>query len=135
MQSAALAVPVSKTRFWVGGSLSAFVALFLLFASVIHLMRIAPVVEASAKLGFPVSLAVPLGVIELVCLLLYVGPRTSVLGATLLTGYLGGAVALHLRVGSPLLSQALFPVYVGVMVWGGLYLRDDRLRALLPMRS
>jgi hypothetical protein len=72
--------------------------------------------------------------ILLVCLILYVVPRTSVLGAVLLTGYLGGAVATQLRVGSPLLSTTLFPIYVGVLVWGGLMLREDRLRALFPLR-
>jgi hypothetical protein len=81
------------------------------------------------------SLAVVLGTILLICTAIYAIPRTSVLGAILLTGYLGGAVATHLRVGDPLFSHALFPVYVGVLIWGGLFLREDRLRALIPLRS
>jgi hypothetical protein len=76
-----------------------------------------------------------IGVIELVCLVLYLVPQTSVLGALLLTGYLGGAIATHVRVGSPLMSHTLFPIYVALMVWGGLYLREGRLRALLPFRT
>ncbi len=109
--------------------------LFLLFDSVIHLMVIAPVVESFNQLGFPVSLALPLGIIEIVCLALYVVPRTSIFGAILLTGYLGGAIATQVRIAAPLLSTALFPIYVGVLVWGGLYLRDDRLRALIPLQK
>ena len=135
MQSATLAVPVPRTRLWAGHVISGLAVLFLLFDAVIHVMQIPPVVEASAQLGYPAGVFVPLGIVELVCLGLYVLPRTSVLGAILLTGYLGGAVAIHVRVGSPLFSHMLFPVYVGLMIWGGLYLRDERLRALVPMRS
>jgi hypothetical protein len=109
--------------------------LFLLFDSIIKLIKIAPVVESFAQLGIPDHLAFGIGVLELVCVLLYVIPRTSVLGAILLTGYLGGAIVLHLRVGDPLFSHVLFPVYVGLLIWGGLYLREDRLRALIPLRS
>ena len=90
--------------------------------------------EAFAKLGYSISLAVPLGIIEIACILLYVIPRTSVLGAVLLTGYLGGAVATNLRTGAPLFSNVLFPVYVGVLLWGGLYLRDNALRGVFPVR-
>ena len=86
-------------------------------------------------LGWPVSLAIPLGILLLSCLALYAIPRTAVLGAILLTGYLGGAVATHVRVADPLFSHVLFPVYVGAMLWGGLYLRDARLRALIPFRG
>jgi len=86
------------------------------------------------ELGFPVALARPIGIIELICLAVYLFPRTSVLGAILWTGYLGGAIATHVRLGNPLLTHQLFPIYIALMLWGGLYLRDARLRALLPLR-
>ena len=121
-------------RSWAGVVLSVLPVLFMLFDSVIHLMVIPPVVESFTQLGYPVSTARTLGVIELGCIILYLIPRTSVLGAILLTGYLGGAVATNLRVGSPLFSHTLFPVYVGVLAWGGLFLRDERVRALIPVR-
>ncbi len=123
----------SKTKLWVGRLLTALPVLFLLFDSVTHMMQIAPVVESFNQLGYPLSLALGIGLLELVCVVVYVIPPTSILGAILLTGYLGGAVATHARIGDPLFSHVLFPVYVGVLVWGGLYLRNDRLRALLPL--
>jgi hypothetical protein len=126
--------PVSKTQLWTGRIISALPILFLLFDGVIHLTRIAPVVDSFNQLGYSIGLALGLGIIELVCVVLYVVPPTSVLGAILLTGYLGGAVASNLRIGAPLFSNALFPVYVGVLLWAGLYLRSNRLRALLPLR-
>ncbi len=126
--------PVSKTQLWAGRIISALPVLFLLFDGVIHLTRIAPVVDSFNQLGYPIVLALGLGIIELVCVVLYVVPPTSVLGAILLTGYLGGAVASNLRIGAPLFSNALFPVYVGVLLCAGLYLRSNRLRALLPLR-
>ena len=125
----------SKNMLWTGRILSALPVLFLLFDSVIKLMKIDPVVESFARLGYPESVAVPIGILELVCLVLYVVPRTSVLGAILLTGHLGGAVATHVRIGDPLFTHVLFPIYVGALLWAGLYLRDDRLRALVPLRS
>jgi hypothetical protein len=134
MESTVQSAPVSNKRLWAGRIMSALPVLFLLFDGVIHIMRIPPVVEAFAKLGYSISLAVPLGIIEIVCIVLYVIPRTSVLGAVLLTGYLGGAVATNLRTGAPLFSNVLFPVYVGVLLWGGLYLRDNALRAVFPVR-
>ena len=109
--------------------------LFLLFDGVIHVMKPAPVVQAFAQLGYPDSLAIPLGIIEFFCVAVYVLPRTSVLGAVLLTGYLGGAVASHLRVGDSLFGQVLFPVYVGVLLWGGLFLRDGRLRTVFHAKT
>lgn len=118
-----------------GYVISALVALFLLFDAVIHILQIDPVVDSFTELGFPLGTAVGIGVLELVCLVLYVIPRTSVLGAVLLTGYLGGAVAAQVRIDAPLFSTLLFPVYVGMLVWVGLYLRDSRLRALVPLRS
>jgi heme exporter protein D len=123
-----------KKRVWAGYIMSALSVLFLLFDSVIKLMNIAPVVESFTQLGYPVRLAFGIGILELVCLAVYVIPRTSILGAILLTGYLGGAIATHVRIGSPLFTHILFPIYVGVLIWGGLLLRDDRLRALMPLR-
>ena len=125
----------SNGRLWTARTLSALAVLFLLFDVVIHFMRPAPVVTGFEALGWSVTLAVPLAIIELVCLVLYVIPRTSVLGAVLLTGYLGGAVATNLRVGAPLFSNVLFPVYVGLFLWGGLFLRDARLREVFPLRK
>jgi len=121
-------------RSWAGIILSALPVLFVLFDGAIHLMVSPPVVQAFTQLGYPVSTSRALRVIELVCIVLYLMPRTSVLGAILLTGYLGGAVATNLRVGSPLFSNTLFPVYVGILAWGGLFLRDERVRALIPVR-
>jgi hypothetical protein len=95
----------------------------------------APVVEGTLALGYPEAVILPLGVILLLSTILYIIPKTSVLGAILLTGYLGGAVATHVRVGSPLATHTLFPIYLGVMLWLGIYLRDKRLRALVPLRS
>lgn len=135
MHSATYAAPVSKSRLPAGHILSAIPVLFLLFDSVIKLVVIDPVVESFGQLGYPVSVSVGIGLVELTCLLLYVIPRTSVLGAILLTGYLGGAIATHVRVGSPLFTHILFPIYVAAFVWGGLYLRETRLRALVPLRS
>lgn len=119
---------------WTGRILSGLAALFILFDATIHLMKIAPVVEAFSQLGYPMNLAVPLGVVELVCLIFYLTPRTSVLGAILLTGYLGGAIASNLRIGTPLFSNVLFPIYLALPLWGGLYLRDAGLRAVIPVR-
>jgi hypothetical protein len=118
-----------------GRILSGLAAVFLIFDAVIKFIKPAPVVDAFAHLGWPLSSAVTIGILLLVCTSLYVIPRTSILGAILLTGYLGGAVATHLRVGDPLFSHILFPTYLGVMLWLGLYLREERLRALIPLRS
>jgi hypothetical protein len=134
MQSNAQAAPISTRTRWAGHSIGVLPVLFLLLDGVIKLFRPAPVVESFAQLGYPESLALGIGVLELVCIVLYLIPRTSVLGAILLTGYLGGAIASHVRIGSELFS-ILLPIIVGVMLWGGLFLRDDRLRTLLPLRS
>jgi hypothetical protein len=117
---------------WAGRIASGLVTAFLLFDAVIHVLQLPFAVEGTTQLGYPASSVFTIGVAELVCLVLYVIPRTSVLGAILLTGYLGGAVATHLRVGSPLVGFTLFPFYVGALLWGGLYLRNERLRALVP---
>ncbi len=125
---------VSKKMLWAGRIMSALPVLFLLMDGVMKLIKPAPVVEATVQLGYPESVILPLGVVLLFCTVLYVIPQTSVLGAILLTGYLGGAVATHVRVRDPLFTHTLFPIYVGVLIWGGLYLRDSRLRALIPIR-
>jgi hypothetical protein len=124
----------SKTALWTGRVLSGLIAAFLVFDATIHIMKPPPVVEAFARLGFPLELAVPLGIIELLCIALYLVPRTSILGAILLTGYLGGAIATQLHSGSPM-WEVFFPVAMGFIVWGGIYFRDYELRALIPLRS
>lgn len=118
----------------VGWALSGLAVAFLLLDSGMKLLALPVVLDAGAALGLPgTNMARGLGVVLSACTLLYISPRTAVLGAILLTGYLGGAVATHVRVGSPLFSHTLFGVYLGVMLWGGIYLRDSRLRALLPL--
>ncbi len=124
----------TNRRPWAGYTMTVLAVFFLLFDSVIHVMRIQPVVESFTQLGYPPSLAFGIGILEFVCLVAYVLPQTSVLGAILLTGYFGGAVASQVRVGGPLFTHMLFPVYLGVLLWGGLFLREDRLRAQIPLR-
>ena len=133
--SATQKAPVSKGRLWTGRIMSALPALFLVMDGVMKLAKPDFVVKATVQLGYPESVIFGLGIVVLVCVILYVVPRTAVLGAILLTGYLGGAVATHVRAGDPLFSHILFPVYVAILIWGGLYLRDERLRALIPLRS
>jgi len=133
MESSIHTGPSSNKRIWAGRIVSALPVLFLLFDGTIHIMRTPAVVEGFAKAGFPISTAVPLGIIEIICIILYVIPRTSVLGAILLTGYLGGAVATNVRQQLPMLGYVLAPVYVAVFLWGGLWLRDDRIRSLIPL--
>jgi hypothetical protein len=125
----------SKTLWWTGWIMSGIVLLFLLLDGISKLMLIAPVVEATAKIGYPVDVIRPIGIIGLVCAILYAVPRTALLGAILLTAFLGGAVASKVRIEEALFGQILFGVYVGVLAWGGLYLRDGRLRALLFQRA
>jgi hypothetical protein len=135
MQSGTQTGSLSKRSLWAGRIISGLVTAFMIFDGVIHILKLAPVVQGFAQLGFPLRLAVPLGIVSLTCVALYVIPRTSILGAILLTGYLGGAVAIQVPTGNSLFGEVLFPVYVGVFVWGGIYLRDERLRTLLPLRS
>jgi len=115
--------------------MSGLPALFLLVDGIAKLVKPAPVVEGTVQLGYPVTVIVPLGIVLLACTILYLIPRTSVLGAILLTGYLGGAVATHVRVGDSFLTHTLFPIYFGILIWGGLYLRDNRVSSLIPLRS
>jgi hypothetical protein len=135
MTPAANASPANATaQVWTGRVLSTLVILFLLMDAGMKLARLPIVIETNAQLGWPAEMALPLGVILLVCTLLYAYPRTAVLGAILLTAYLGGAVGAHVRVGSPLFSHVLFGVYLGLFVWGGLWLRDAGVRALAPFK-
>jgi hypothetical protein len=122
--------PSTKRR-WAGRVVTALPVLFLIFDLAIKIAHIQPVTDAFARLGVPDHLAVTVGVLELVCLLIYLIPQTAVLGAILCTGFLGGAIMLHVRVGDPLFSHILFPVYIGGLLWAGLYLRDPRLRELI----
>ncbi len=119
---------------WTGRVLSALAVLFLLFDATLKLLRATPAMETTVQLGYPASVVFGLGVLELACLIAYIVPAVSVLGTILLTGYLGGAVATHVRVGNPLLGYVLFPIYVGLFLWGGLLLRDPRLRAFIPLK-
>ena len=121
-------------RPWGGYILSGLAVLFLLFDSIGKLVKPDAVVEGTLDLGYPESTITGIGVTLLVCTLLYIWPRTAVLGAILLTAFLGGAVATHVRVGNPLFSHVLFPVYLGFFIWGGLYLREAAVRALIPMK-
>jgi DoxX-like protein len=136
IQMNAPVVATSSKALWIGRILSGLVAFFLLVDAGFKLIRPlpAPAVEAFGKLGYPVEFAGGIGILLLTCVAVYLIPRTSVLGAILLTGYLGGAVASHVRVGDPWFSHALFPVYVGLLIWGGLYFREPRLRAIIPLR-
>jgi hypothetical protein len=127
-------VPISTTALWTGRILSGLVVMFLLFDGAIKLIPLDVVIETSRQLGIPTDIAFTLGVLTLVGGLLYAYPKTSVLGAVLLTGYLGGAVYVHVRAGSPLFSHTLFGVYLGILLWGGLWLRDERLRLIFPFR-
>ena len=126
--------PVQK-RSWTRIIISAIPTLFLLMDAIGKLVKPEPVVTGTVELGYPETVIIPLGIVLLICTILYLIPTTSILGAILLTGYLGGAVATHARVGSPIFSHLLFPVYLGIMIWLGLYLRDVRLRSLVPLRS
>ena len=118
----------------VGRTLSTIASAFLLFDAIGKLLRLQPVLDGTAQLGYPPDLVFGLGLTLLLCVVAYIVPTTSVFGALLLTGYLGGAVATHVRVGNPLFTHVLFPVYLATVLWAGLALRDPRLRALLSPR-
>lgn len=136
-QTMGLGAPVvssSNRALWGGRVMSGLVILFLAMDGVVKLFAPAPVVESFAQLGYPDGSAFALGIVLLACVLCYLLPRTAILGAILLTGYLGGAISAHVRMGGPAFS-IIFPVLLGALAWGGLYLRDRRLRALLPLSS
>lgn len=131
MQSGTEPALVSKKALWIGRVISGLIVILMLFASVVKLLKTASVVQGFAQYGYPNSLIVVIGIIELICAVVYLVPQSSILGAILMTGLLGGATATNLRVGNP---SWIAPVVVGVLTWGGLYLRDDRLRSLIPLR-
>lgn len=126
---------ISKRALWAGWILSGIPILFLLMDAVGKFVKPEPVVTGTIALGYSESVILPLGIVLLISTILYAVPQTAVLGAILLTGYLGGAVATHVRIGNPVFTHMLFPVYLGIMIWLGLYLRDLRLRTLIPFRS
>ena len=135
MQTATDIATPSKSRLWTGRILSILTILFLLFDGIMKLVRPLPVTQAMTQLGFPQDLSVPIGVILLLCTALYAIPSTSVLGAVLLTGYLGGAVVSQLRIGASLFGSTLFPIYFAVFMWAAIYLQEPRLRAFIPVRK
>jgi DoxX-like family len=130
-QSTASAVPTAKKMLWAGRVISAVPVLLMLFSAVLKLVKAAPVVQGFPRYGYPENLIFIIGVLELLSCIVYLIPSTAVLGAILMTGYLGGATATNVRVGDP---SYIMTVLLGVFVWGGLFFRDARLRALLPFR-
>ena len=124
----------SKTLVWAGRIITALPALLLLVDGVMKLIKPAPVVEATVRLGYRESVILALGIVLIACVVVYVIPRTCIIGAILLTGYLGGAVATQVRAAEGLFPVT-FPIIIGVLVWGGIYFRDERLRALIPLRD
>jgi hypothetical protein len=132
MHSITQPTPISKPVLWTGRVMSALPVLLVLLGSVMKLMKLPAVIEGFARNGLPEHLIVPVGLIELICVVVYTIPRTSVLGAILMTGLLGGATLTTLRVGDPTFP---LPVILGMLAWGGLFLRDARLRALIPLRA
>ncbi len=131
MPLASQSAPISKSRLWTGRIISAIIILFLLFDAIAKIMRLAPVLQSFTQLGWSQSLSVPIGLVLLICTLLYAILHTSALGALLLTAYLGGAVATHVRAG----QVFVFPIIFGILLWVGLLLRNDRLRILLPLQE
>jgi len=134
LQSGIQSDSVSKKALWAGIIIGALPTLMLLFSGVLKLAKPADVLTEFARQGYPENVILGIGILEIACTIVYIIPRVSVLGAILLTGYLGGAVATHVRIGDPIF-KVLGPVIFGALLWGGLYLRDQRLRALLPLRS
>ena len=132
MHTSSQTAPVSRKKLWAGRIVSALPVLFLLVDGGMKLVKPPVVVQGTVQLGYPETVIVPLGILLLTCTVLYAIPRTSILGAILLTGYLGGAVATQVRVGNPIFTHILFPVYLGVLLWLGLYLRDERVRSVIP---
>jgi hypothetical protein len=132
MQASAQAPPVSKAGVWSGRIVSAVVILFMLFDGGIKVLKLAPAVEGTVRLGYPVGVVLPIGIVALACTLLYAIPKTTILGAILLTGYMGGATATQVRLEDP---WFFFPVVIGGLAWLGIFLRDERLRTLIPLRK
>ena len=132
MQSAAQTAPLPRGRLWAGRILSAIPVLMMLFAGIMKLIKPPSMVQGLAQYGYPESLVVIIGILEVACTVVYLIPRTSVLGAILVTAFLGGATATNVRVKDP---SFVLPVIFGVLAWAGLFLREERLRALIPLRS
>lgn len=132
--SSASITSAPRARVWSGRILSGLGAGLMLVDSIVKVLKLAPAVQGTAELGFPPDSVLMLGALELTSTLLYLIPRSSLLGAILLTGYLGGAVATHVRLSNPLLTHVLSPTYIALLIWGGLYLREERLRALMTTR-
>lgn len=126
---------VTNKRSWAGIILSVLPILFLTMDAVLKFVKPEEVVKGTTELGYSETVILPLGVVLLVSVVLYAIPQTAIFGAVMLTAYLGGAVATHVRIGNPLFSHVLFPVYLGIVIWLGLYLRDTRLRVLIPIRK
>ena len=120
---------------WSGRIITTLVVLFMIFDATIHLLKVPAVVEGFTQMGYSLSVITPLSIIELISVVLYIIPQTSILGAILLTGYLGGAVDSNVRAGNPLFTFTLAPVYVGVLLWLGLWLRSNKLRELTPIKK
>jgi hypothetical protein len=131
MQSNTQSAPVSNASLWAGRILSALAVLLFVFTAMFSLLKPAVAMHGFVRYGYPEEALLPIAIVELACVILYAIPRTSILGAILLTGYLGGATATHVRVGEP----PIVAILVGIVLWLGLYLRDPRLRALVPLRS
>jgi hypothetical protein len=126
---------VSKTRLWISYVMSGLVVLFMLMDSIMKFVKPPEVIEGTLALGFGEQHLPVIGALGLISTLLYIFPRTAFLGAILLTAYFGGAVATHVRLNNPLFTHVLFTVYFGILIWGGLWLRNSKLRELLPLRS
>ena len=133
-QSIISAPGVSKSARWTGRVISGLIVLFMLFDGITKMMKVPQVMAATAQIQYPPNLIPLTGAIALICTILYAIPRTSIFGAILLTGYLGGAVVIQLRVSNPVF-ETVFPIIFAVLAWGALYLREPRLRALIPLRS
>ncbi len=131
MESNSQFVPVTKKRLWTGWIITGFVGLFLLFDAIVKLIKINEVIEASVRLGYPDNTIFGIGLVLLISTILYLIPKSAVLGAILLTAYLGGAVTTHVRIGDPF----YFPIAMGILVWIGIYLREKRLKLVVPVRQ
>jgi hypothetical protein len=126
--------PTAGWMRWTGWGMSGLMIAFMLFDCLSKIALEDHVVDSTMRIGYPLDVIRPLGIVALLCTILYAVPRTAVLGAILLTGYLGGAIASKVRIDDPLFSSTLFGVYFGLLIWGGLYFRDERLRTLIPLR-
>jgi hypothetical protein len=124
---------ISKSRLWTARIMSGVIIMFMLFDSILKLIKPAPVVEGTVTLGYAEHHIIVIGILGLLCTILYAVPRTSFFGAVLLTAYFGGVVATHVRLDNPLFTHILFPVYLAVLTWGGVWLRDEKVRRLIPL--